>query len=337
MTRIEIDKDTVKKILVIKTSALGDLIRSFPALVAVAKYFPTAKIYFMTSEQYVELMEPCPYVTEIIPYKKRKNSEDLKGFIKFAFDIRSYGFDLVLNLQNTNRFDIISKISGARYRSKIITLERPMNGVEGVFEILKTVGIIPKRRYNEIWLSESDRAFASDFLARHGYLNGDKIVGLNPAGGWRSKQWPVEHYADLAQKLAGAVGARFIVFGSAEERNRAEEIQRIAGEECSFAIASGETTIRQAIALIERCSAFVSNDSGLMHAAALLEVPTAGLFGPTNPAYHAPAGVGNLTFYRGVDCSPCSCPECELDVEKYFCLGAILPKEVFKGVRQIIR
>jgi heptosyltransferase-2 len=91
------------------------------------------------------------------------------------------------------------------------------------------------------------------------------------------------------------------------------------------------------MALIERCSAFVSNDSGLMHAAALQEVPTAGIFGPTNPAFHGPCGEGHLTFFRGVDCSPCSLPECNLEAERYYCLGAIPPIEVYKGVRRIMR
>jgi heptosyltransferase-2 len=334
---MEIDKDSVKKILIVKTSTLGDIIRSFPALVSVAKTFPTAKISFVIGEQYVELIEPCPYVTEIIPYKKRGDTEDLLGFIRFALDIRSRDFDLALNFQNTNRFDLLAKISGARYRSKIVTLERPVNGIEGVFKILRTVGIRPERRYYEVWLTDTDRRFASEFLARHGFLEGDKFIGLNPAGGWRSKQWPLEHYADLAQRLAAAVNAKFIIFGSAEERSRAEEIRRLADDGISFAISAGETTVRQAMALIERCSAFVSNDSGLMHAAALQEVPTVGIFGPTNPAFHGPCGEGHLTFFRGVDCSPCSLPECNLEAERNYCLGAIPPIEVYKGVRRIMR
>ncbi|MFA6448171.1 MAG: glycosyltransferase family 9 protein [bacterium] len=332
---MDIDKSSVKNILIIKVSALGDIIRSFPALVSVAKTFPEAKISFMIGEQYKELLEPCPYVSEIIPYRKRKNTEDLMGFIRFALEMRSRQFDMVLNLQNTNRFDILTKLSGAKYKSEVITLERPMNGVEGVFEVLRTAGLRPKKRYYELWMTDADRSFAESFLARNGIAATDKIIGLNPAAGWESKQWPVIHYADLAAKLISADGAKIIVFGSGEERGRAEEIQRLAGS--PITIASGETTIRQAFALIRLCSAFVSNDSGLMHAAALQDVPTAAIFGSTNPAYHGPAGDGHLTFFRGVDCSPCSKSVCEMDFEQYYCLTAIPASEVYKGVRRIMR
>jgi len=259
------------------------------------------------------------------------------GFIRFALDMRARRFDMVLNLQNTNRFDILTKMSGAKYKSEVVTLERPTNGVEGVFAILRTVGLNLKKRYYELWLTDSDLAFAEHFYARHEITAEDKIIGLNPAAGWKSKQWPLEHYADLAMKLFAATGAKSVIFGSRDECDRAEEIKQRAGSNCPVIIASGETTIRQAFALIRRCSAFVSNDSGLMHAAALQDVPTIGIFGATNPAFHGPAGEGHLTFFRGVDCSPCSKPECDLDMEQYFCLNAIPVIEVFKGVRRIMR
>ncbi len=332
---MEIDKKLVKKILVIKTSALGDIVRAMPALVTVAKTFPDAKLSFLVGERFVELVEPCPYLSEIIPYRKRKNTEDLLGFIRFAMEIRERKFDLVLNFQNTRRFDLLARISGARWKTDIVTLDRPMNGVEGVFEILRTVGIRPNRRFYEFWFEEADLGYAADFLERNDIAEGEKIVGLNPGGGWTSKQWPLEHYAELATKLAAGAEARIVVFGSGEERDRAEKIAKDAG--CKVAIAAGETTIRQAAAIIRRCSAFVSNDSGLMHIAALLDIPTVGIFGPTNPAYHGPCGDGHLIFYRGVECSPCSKPECHLDFERYYCIDAIPVTEVYKGVRRIMR
>ncbi|HOO55360.1 MAG TPA: glycosyltransferase family 9 protein [bacterium] len=334
MTGVEIDRDSIRRILVIKTSALGDIVRTFPALVSVAKHFQHAQISYMIGEQYVDVIEPCPYISEVIPYKKRRNMEDLSGFLRFASDIRKKRFDLVLNFQNTKRFDYLARISGAKYRTSIITLDRPIDGVEGVFKILNTVGVYPKRRYYEFWYTDDDVSFTQDFLERNNMNDGKKIIGLNPGVAWKSKQWPVEKYAELANRLVENTGAHIVVFGNEAERDRAEQILERANY--PVAIAAGDTTIRQAACIISKCCLFVSNDSGLMHVAAIQDVPTLGLFGSTNPAYHGPCREGNLSIFHAVDCSPCYCAECRLEIEKYFCMRSITVDEVYKGARSIM-
>ena len=72
--------DSIEKILIIKVSALGDVVRTFPSIVFLREKFPAAHIAYMTAEEYAELLDPCPHVQEIIPYKKRKNTEDMAGF-----------------------------------------------------------------------------------------------------------------------------------------------------------------------------------------------------------------------------------------------------------------
>jgi ADP-heptose:LPS heptosyltransferase len=326
----------IKKILIIKTSALGDIVRTFPAIVFVRKKFPNAHIAFMVAEPFVELLEPCPHIDEIIPYKKRRNLEDVTGFLRFAMSLRRRGFDMALNLQNTRRFDWLARVTGAPFRSEMIELDRPMDGVEGVFEILRTAGLDPQRRIYEFWFSPDDHLFAQHFLMDAEVLGHHTLIGINPAGGWDTKQWPLDNYARLVDKLAAALPeARFIVFGSPEEAPRALEIASLCRP--PVIIAAGKTTIRQAARLIRECSAFVSNDSGLMHVAAIQDIPTVAIFGPTNPAYHGPCREGNIALYKGVDCSPCYKPECTLDMEHNFCINSITVDEAFKAVRQVMR
>ena len=102
-------------------------------------------------------------------------------------------------------------------------------------------------------------------------------------------------------------------------------------------VVAGDTTIRQAARLIRECAVFVSNDSGLMHVAAIQDVPTIGLFGPTNPAYHGPCREGNIALYRGVECAPCYSAECTLDIDPLYCINSISVEEVFRTVRRIMR
>ncbi len=329
-----IDKNEIRRILIIKISALGDIVRALPSLSYIARSFPRAAISFMIAREYINLIEPCPYLHEIIPYKKRKNTQDLFGFIKFTAEIRAKRFDMVLNLQNTKRFDIISLFSGAPYRTEIVKLDRPVDGVDGIFQILKTLGLNPRRRRYEFWFTDEDHEFAERFYARNEMPLDTPIVGICPASDWESKQWPLEKYAALADLVTDTYDTKVVVFGSKQERNRAVKIAEIADNK--VIIASGETTIRQAARLIKNCRVFVSNDSGLMHLAAHMGAPTIGIFGSTNPAVHGPVREGNSTVYRGADCSPCYSAKCVLDWERYFCLSAIPAEQVFKTIRQVI-
>ena len=325
----------VKKILIIKTSALGDIVRTFPSIVYVRKRFPDAHIAFMVSEPFVELIEPCPHIDEIIVYKKRRNFEDLAGFLRFAMSIRKKQFDMVLNLQNTKRFDYLARFSGAPRRTEIVELTRPTDGIEGVFEVLRSAGLDPRRRVYEFWYDPDDHIFAQHFLMDNELLSHHRIIGISPAGGWSTKQWPIRHYAALIDRLAAISDTRFMIFGSKDEHERAMEIASLVTP--SVVIASGKTTIRQAARLITECKAFVSNDSGLMHVAAIQDVPTVGIFGPTNPAYHGPCREGNIALFKGVDCSPCYKADCTLDFEHNFCINSITVDQVLQAVKQVMR
>jgi len=165
--------------------------------------------------------------------------------------------------------------------------------------------------------------------------DGRKLIGLAPGAGWQSKQWPLKKYVELANALHKSTGGSAIVFGSASEVRRAEEIKKRSV--APVAIASGATTIRQAAALIEKCSVFISNDSGLMHVADLLQVPTVGMFGSTNPAYHGPSMTGNRSLFGGIECSPCYKPECKLDFDKYYCLTSLGVDEAYDAAMKIMR
>lgn len=329
------DRSRINRILIIKISAIGDIIRSLPSLSSVARIFPKAQIDFMISDKYVNLIEPCPYINEIIRFDKERYTSSAIEFVKFSYGLRKRKYDLILNLQNTRRYDIMGLLAGAKERTDVITLERPTKGVEGVFKVLETVGITPKRQYYEFWYSEEDHEFAKKFMADHGIKHKSRIVGICPGGAWLSKQWPIQYYTELVNRISDNTGAQVIVFGGQGEESRAVEIQE--NSTATVHIATGKTTLRQAARIISECSIFVSNDSGLMHLAAHVNTPTLGIFGSTNPAYHGPCGEGNLSVFRGVECSPCYLAECKLDFERYYCLSSLSVDDVHRQVKLIMR
>jgi len=329
-TPVEIEFERVKRILVIRLDSLSNVVRTFPALATVAKHFPDAEITYLTQEKYLELMEPCPYISNIILY----NNPDTIGFMRLAKSLRKKKFDLVLNLQNTKKFDMLARATGARYRSNIVTPGRPLREIETVYRILETVGISPGKMRFEFWFSVEDREFARVFFHNNGLEESPGPVGLCPGAEWRSKQWQLRKFAELGDRLAGP-GGKIIIFGTEEEIERAEQIRHMS--KSRVLISTGKTSIREAGCLISKCRVFVSNETGLMHISALLGVPTVGIFGSTNPAYHGPSGFGNMSVYRGVDCSPCNKPDCKLDEDRYYCLNNIDVQEVYDAARHAMQ
>jgi heptosyltransferase II len=323
-----------KNILIIKISALGDVVRSFPAIGYVRRRFPDAHIVMMTGEPYVELFVHCPHIDELIPYRKRRNLEDIGGFIRFALDIRRRRFDLVLNLQNTGRFAKIARFSGASATSAIVPHDPRLDGVGGVLSILKTVGLDPGEPRYEFWLSDDDRSFADSFFRSNDTAAATRFLGINPGVAWKSKQWPLGQYAALAGAAFEEYGTAAVIFGDKSEAGRANEVAAAIKNHTAL-VAAGKTTIRQAAAVIERCAAFVSNDSGLMHVASMLAVPTVGIFGPTNPDICRPSGRGHAWHYLGLPCAPCYKHECPLGTLD--CMRNITPKAVLESLVPMLR
>jgi len=123
--------------------------------------------------------------------------------------------------------------------------------------------------------------------------------------------------------LAKQAGRTFLIFGSATERHIAEEVKAKAKGHCVNL--SGRTTLRELIALLERCAIFLTNDSGAMHVAAALRKPIVAIFGSTNPGTTSPYGEGHVLIRHPVDCSPCLKRECPTD---FRCMLDIQPDEV---------
>jgi ADP-heptose:LPS heptosyltransferase len=139
-----------------------------------------------------------------------------------------------------------------------------------------------------LWLSPENRAEANELVPK-----GGNILGVGPTANWGGKQWPAEYFADAVLRLTADDGlfpqARIIVFGGAgEEDMAAPMIDRLAADRVTNLI--GKTDIALAGACLNNCSYFIGNDSGLMHVASSVGVPTLGLFGPSREEHYGPWG-----------------------------------------------
>jgi heptosyltransferase-2 len=140
-----------------------------------------------------------------------------------------------------------------------------------------------------------------------------------------AKRWFPERFAAVADRLSEKYSCPVLLFGSAGDRTSTEAVQA-AAHQIAFIDLAGRTNLNEAIALIARCDLFVTNDSGLMHVAGALGVPTVAIFGSTNPVTTSPMGERTVIVRKAVDCSPCLKQECPTD---FTCMELVSVDEVF--------
>ena len=178
----------------------------------------------------------------------------------------------------------------------------------------------------------ADPAARERLLAKHGLRTEGPVVALCPGAEYGpAKRWPVEHFATLARKCAEA-GAEVWIVGSAKEAALGDAICMTGGRRVAVNLA-GRTSLLEAVDLLSAASAVVSNDSGLLHVAAALDVPVAAVYGSTSPDFTPPLGARTVTLQRELGCRPCFRRECPLGHTD--CLRGLAPAEVFAALREL--
>ncbi len=179
------------------------------------------------------------------------------------------------------------------------------------------------------WHSDEDRAFATGFFEEHG-LTG-RTVGMHLATTWPTKRWAPSRFAAVARSLVES-GTRVIITGVASDAPLRDAFMTDARDP-DIVDAVGRCDVFQLAAIIERCDAYVTADSGPMHIAAAVGTPTVALFGPTSPERHGPVGVGHGVAQASLPCRPCYRRGCRIR-DKNLCMESIEPGDVVSRVQR---
>jgi len=185
----------------------------------------------------------------------------------------------------------------------------------------------------ELSLGPEDHTLARQRLEQEGVGFRGKVVGVHPGAAYGSaKRWIGDRYAQVLDRLTQTQGAEVILFGSRQERPIAESI---CGHMAARPLVlSGRTSLSELIAMIACCDLFITNDSGPMHLAAALGIPTLALFGSTDQVATGPLGSGAIVLNKNVECSPCLLRECPID---HRCMTRITVEEVFQEAVRMLR
>jgi lipopolysaccharide heptosyltransferase II len=333
-------------ILIIKLTAIGDVVLSTAAFKAIRHKYPNARIYCLTSPQAASVIETRPHINEVIVFDYQANG--LKGLLHKAQELRRHHFDKVIDLQNNRVSHLLSFLSIPKesygydngkfsflLSKKIKNNIRNIPPVEHQFRILKILGIDydPELKL-ELFPSLKDEAYVQELLDGE-WLSGPHVfVGLNISASqkWPTKNWPVEHMAKLCDIL-GQKNIRVILTG--ENKDKALSRQLIAKARSKPASFVGKTNILQLAALIKRCQAYISPDSAPLHVAASMQVPIIALFGPTDPVRHMPPAEKQVILNKPMKCSPCYSNVCK--IKTHACMVDISPEEVARKVVGMIK
>jgi heptosyltransferase-2 len=288
-----------------------------------------------------------PHVDEVMVYDNAGRHKMGMGTLRLAKDIRNRRFDLAILMQNAFEAALLVFLAGVPLRAGYNTDARTLllnpaipldpalkktHLIDYYLGILKGAGLPADGRGMDLFISRADQDGADALLSGIGQNPSDRVIGVNPgATGGTAKRWFPDRYAALCRRLADAYGTQILIFGGPGDHALGDQIAAMAPG-CCVNLA-GTTTLGQAFALINRCDLFVTNDSGLMHAAAALNVPQVAVIGSTDPVATSPDSPVSTMVRIPVPCAPCLKDECPTD---HACMDRITVDMVFDTCRRIL-
>jgi heptosyltransferase-1 len=313
----------IDRLLIVRLSAMGDVIHTLPAVSALRQAFPKAHIGWLIEERWAELLcAPSfphqgsrslqrPLIDEIHTVKLKSWRKSLLSLSTLQCiatiwnDVRDVHYQVALDLQGAIRSAVLAKFSGAKiiigaansresaaslwYSRQVITSGKHV--VQQTLSIVQAVtGMTGAIKSSPIELPCNPQIEAQ-IEQRLANLALRDFAVLNPGAGWGAKQWPPERYAEVARKLA-LQGIRSVLnYGPGEE-----ELARIVERASAGAAQALSCTISELIALMRRARLFIGGDTGPLHLAAALQIPVVAIFGPTDPARNGPYGTRSIVL-----------------------------------------
>jgi len=341
---IEVYKELQKSlnILIIKISAIGDVILATASIRAMRKKYPHAKIFCLVGTQSRQILQRCPYIDGVIVYDFKNTT--LKDILKIARELRRYAFDIVVDLQNNAKSHILAFLSAAMHRygyankklSFLLNHRIKENSiaiapVEHQFRTLEMLGIDSDDTHLELWVSKEDEDYIDSFLESHWMGKKERLIGINLAASrkWLTKNWPLKNFARLCDELSKR-NIRIVITGSQQDVDLAEALLKTTTSKPINA--TGQTSLMQLASLIKRCEVFLSADSAPLHIAAAVGTPVVALFGPTSPQRHMPPTKHFIVIRKKLVCSPCYKSTCKtID-----CMEQISSEEVLEAIEKLI-
>jgi lipopolysaccharide heptosyltransferase I len=303
----------MERILIIKFGAVGDVVHTLPVLETLRQCFPKARLGWAVEEAASPILEGNPALSDLVllERKKTRGGSGPAYFGRWIRALRQRGYDTVLDPHNLFKSGLIAFASGAALRvgfkklreGNFIFMNRRVepaphhrHAVEKYLSLLGPLGVQESQwvlRFPMFWDSDVEE-WVGRYWREQGFAKGktmsETVVAVNPGANWPSKRWLPERYAQVAERLTKDLGVRILILWGPGERPLADRIARAMS---GTPVIAPETNLKQLMALIKRCRMLILGDTGPLHIAAALGIPSVALYGPSDPARNGPYGEGH--------------------------------------------
>jgi ADP-heptose:LPS heptosyltransferase len=337
------------KILITAITSIGQTIVFIPTLRMLRQQLPEAVIDLVVREQaskdILERIRCSRNIDVLNPYSPGTAVHKAQ----LLLELRREHYDVSITAFPSNRLACNLFSIGVGARQRIAT--RNLVGQAETFGFLQTDVVDTNVHYHDVkqnltlltglgidilladedisWeVSAEEAAYAAGVLDQAGWRPDELIIGFHPGGnpqqGKLCKRWPAHYFARLGDKLCEQLGAKIVLFGGSEEIPLKEEI---AANMKHQPLIPAPAPLLPTAALIRACRLFIANETGLMHTATAMGVPTVGLFGPGNPSRRAPHGRGRLVIRADLPCVSC-------DKYPFYQYGSPMVTCLYKGAQK---
>lgn len=300
--------DGIRRILLVRLSAIGDVIHTLPVLCALRERFVDAAITWVVEERGAELLRGHRALSELIVLPRGWMKSPALVW-RLRRRLRSAAFDLAIDAQGLTKSAIAAWLSGTRRRigfgrpwgrelsrwfhTERVDTNRP-HAVERMLELLRPLGIeAPPVRF-DVPEGPPERQFADETIRHFGLERGFGVI--SPGAGWPSKLWPLDRFAAVAERLGQQWSLpTLVIWRSPEQRQWAEQIAVGSAGHTRVAPAM---TLRQLAAISRRGRLFLGCDTGPLHLAAAVGTPCVGLYGPWPAEKHGPYGPQHIAVQK---------------------------------------
>ncbi len=299
------------KLLIIKPSALGDIVHTLPFLAAVKKTYPDCEVHWLVAKGLHTFLEGHPFIDRLWLFDKQRwkkagNFSRTLGELKDLWQgLRQEKFDVSVDLSGLLRSGLLTWAGGATLRlgfsdsnegspffyNKKITGGDAIHAIDRYLKLAAVLGCDTSEVVYPFAPFEDNPAICDELP--------EKYAVFAPSAGKGANRWPAERFGKLAAKLDIPV---VVIAGKAEENIALQAVEASEGKALSIA---GRTNLKELVAVIKKATFFVTNDTGPMHIAAAQKVPVFAIFGPANPVRTGPYGDIHTVIREELDCSPC--------------------------------
>ncbi len=348
-----------QKFLILRLSAVGDVIRTLPAVKTLKEHYPYSSFTWIVEEPSRAFLESQPEINEVILFPRKRWTQGIKSFREtrrtigemwgFIRGLRRQRFDVVLDFHGILKSGLLSFLSGSSKRVgydrrstkegnflfsnvKVRLPRERISRFERNLALLKGVGLEVKELKYSLHIPSEDREYVASFFKDSSASLRRPLIAIHPGTSEKAlfKRWMPDQYAHLADRLIRELNATVLFTWGDGELEWVEGIRKEM-KELSF-LGPKTESLTQLGEVYRHCDLYIGGDTGPMHIASLMGIPAVVIYGPTDPIENEPIG-NHIKVRKEVGCNPCH----EYSCKELLCIKAILADEVLKATKDILR